>query len=316
MGKAKRAEDLGHRRHSTPPNYKAGTQVSTTHQDTLMHANPHICPCMPLWHATEVMLGSFHCGLWDLWSQHGERQDWMETRREEKKESEERQEQTNKTNLVKPSAGLGPELECVCVCVRGDVNRVAGIRTDPGLSNSQLADDPILERSAAHQPPWDPRMRACICVWVCLFVSVCAGMWIWLMCVSVCTFEGMQLYKQMCVWVCVHKYVFIGKVGLSEIKQRLSVLHVPCLKVGCDHLGHERRTEWKRGASKFQRDNQRAAFQGWSYKCLPASLLWISHSYTLTTHTNQPNMLQRVMDGSVVNNKGGQTEAGLRMNYM
>lgn len=38
----------------------------------------------------------------------------METRREEKKESEERQEQTNKTNLVKPSAGLGLGLECVC----------------------------------------------------------------------------------------------------------------------------------------------------------------------------------------------------------
>lgn len=41
-----------------------------------------------------------------------------ETWKEEKKESEERREQTNKTNLVKPSAGLGPGLESVCAHVR------------------------------------------------------------------------------------------------------------------------------------------------------------------------------------------------------
>jgi len=72
------------------------------------------------------------------------------------------------------------------------VNRVAGIRTDPGLSNSQLADDPILERSTAHQPPWDPRMRA-MHLHVC--ESVCRGMWIRLMCASVWAFAGIQLYK-------------------------------------------------------------------------------------------------------------------------
>lgn len=33
---------------------------------------------------------------------------------------------------------------------------MARIRTDPGLSNSQLADDPILEHSTVHQSPWDP----------------------------------------------------------------------------------------------------------------------------------------------------------------
>lgn len=51
------------------------------------------------------------------------------------------------------------------------MNRVAGIRTDPGLSNSQLADDPILERSTAHQPPWDPTdacMHLCVCVRLCI----------------------------------------------------------------------------------------------------------------------------------------------------
>ncbi len=45
------------------------------------------------------------------------------------------------------------------------------------------------------------------------------------------------------VWACMRMCLSERKVGLSEIKQRLSVLHVPCLKVGCDHLGHERRTE-------------------------------------------------------------------------
>lgn len=86
----------------------------------------------------------------------------------------------------------------MCVCVRGDRNRVAGIRTDPGLSDSQLADDPILERSAAHQPPWDPRnvcMHLCMCVCcacVCRHVETTN--------VSVCVFAGMQLYKH-CVCV-------------------------------------------------------------------------------------------------------------------
>lgn len=42
----------------------------------------------------------------------------MKKWKEEKKESEERREQTNKTNLVKPSAGLGPGLESVCAHVR------------------------------------------------------------------------------------------------------------------------------------------------------------------------------------------------------
>lgn len=90
-----------------------------------------------------------------------------------RKESKERLEQTNKPNFVKPSAGLGPGLERVCAHTRGDVNRVLGIRTDPGLSNSQLADDPILEHSAAHQPPWDPRVRACICGCVRAYVNAC-----------------------------------------------------------------------------------------------------------------------------------------------
>ncbi|MED6291522.1 hypothetical protein CHARACLAT_024547 [Characodon lateralis] len=68
-----------------------------------------------------------------------------------RKESKERLEQTNKPNLVKPSAGLGPGLERMCAYTRSNVNRVLGIRTDPGLSNSQLADDPILEHSAAQR---------------------------------------------------------------------------------------------------------------------------------------------------------------------
>lgn len=115
---------------------------------------------------------------------------------------------------------------------------MAGIRTDPGLSDSQLADDPILEHSAAHQPPWDPRnarMHLCMCVRcarVCRHVETAN--------VSARLFAGMQLYKH-----CVGKYVLIRrKERLLEIKQRLSArLMSLFLKAGCDHLGHGRRRE-------------------------------------------------------------------------
>lgn len=161
---------------------------------------------------TEVMLGSFQYGLWDLGWQHRKGEGRMETRKKEKKKSEERQEQTRKTNLAKPSAGLGPGLWWVCVYMWGDVNRVAGIRTDPGLSNSQLADDPILERSAAHQPPWDPWMRACICLCVreCVFVPVCTGMWIQLM------YQCAHLQTYICTnkkCVCWCAYVCVYQIG-------------------------------------------------------------------------------------------------------
>lgn len=86
------------------------------------------------------------------------------------------------------------------------MNRVAGIRTDPGLSNSQLADDPILERSTAHQPPWDPTdtcMHLCVCVYrhvdpTDVHISV-----------HICKYAVVQ--TNMCVCVCVRKIVFIRK---------------------------------------------------------------------------------------------------------
>lgn len=123
---------------------------------------------------------------------------------------------------------------------------MAGIRTDPGLSDSQLADDPILEHSAAHQPPWDPRnvcMHLCMCV-----CGACVYRHVETTNVSVCVFAGMQLDKHyvcVCVRACADKYVLIRrKERLSEIKQRLSVrLMSLFLKAGCDHLGHGRRTE-------------------------------------------------------------------------
>lgn len=219
MGITKPVEDLVPRRKFTHPNPKAGTQVSANHGYSNTCKNIYLLLNAYLACAeTEVMLGSFHCGLWDLWSQHRERRGRMETRKEEQKESGERQEQTNKTNLVKPSAGLGPGLKCVCVCMWGDVNRVAGIRTDPGLSNSQLADDPILERSAAHQPPWDPRMRACICVCecvcLCLCVQACGFDWCACQCahLQACSCTN----KCVCVW-CVSVYI---RMCLSEKESR------------------------------------------------------------------------------------------------
>lgn len=119
------------------------------------------------------------------------------------------------------------------------MNRVAGIRTDPGLSNSQLADDPILERSAAHQPPWDPRMHACICPCVSALVPVCTGMWLRTMYL----WAYLQARANTCVYVSTRMCSSERKVGLSEIKHRLPVLHVPCLKTSCDQLGHKRRME-------------------------------------------------------------------------
>lgn len=328
MGITKPVEDLVPRRKFTHPNPKAGTQVSANHGYSNTCKNIYL-----LLHAylacaeTEVMLGSFHCGLWDLWSQHRERRGRMETRKEEQKESGERQEQTNKTNLVKPSAGLGPGLKCVCVCVCEEMwtewqglGQILGCPTHSWLMIQSWS---AAQRTSRHGTP------GCVHASVCVSVSVCVCVYRHVdstdvrVSVHICRHAVVQ--TSVCVsgvWVCTYVCVYQKrKVGLSEIKQRLSVLHVPCLKAGCDHLGHERRTEWKTGLSKLHRENQRAAFQGWSYKCLPASPLWISHSYSLTTHTNtftqtSPLQLQRLMlSGSVVNNKRGQSEAWLRMNY-
>lgn len=87
---------------------------------------------------------------------------------------------------------------------------MAGIRTDPGLSDSQLADDPILEHSAAHQPPWDPRnacMHLCMCVrcaCVCRHVETAN--------VPVRVLAGMQLYKH-AACVCVSAYACVRVRG-------------------------------------------------------------------------------------------------------
>lgn len=105
------------------------------------------------------------------------------------------------------------------------MNRVAGIRTDPGLSNSQLADDPILERSAAHQPPWDPRMRACICVYECMSVCVCVCVYRHVdstdvrISVHICRHAVVQTN----VCFCVYMYVFIRKEGRAIRNQTEAV---------------------------------------------------------------------------------------------
>lgn len=50
------------------------------------------------------------------------------------------------------------------------------------------------------------------------------------------------------------------KVGLSEIKQRVSVLHVPCLKTGCDHLGHEEVDLMKEGSEQVAERESKSCF--------------------------------------------------------
>lgn len=88
------------------------------------------------------------------------------------------------------------------------MNRVARIRTDPGLSNSQLADDPILERSTPHQPPWDPRgacMHLCVCGYVCLYKHVDIRLCLMCVCIYLC--------GSVIECVCVHVY---GGAGGGE----------------------------------------------------------------------------------------------------
>lgn len=86
MGITKLVEDLGPCRQCTCPKHKAGTQVSANNGFT------HVCKhtylpvrayleCVE----TEVMLDSFHRGLWDLWAQHRERPDGDKERRKERK---------------------------------------------------------------------------------------------------------------------------------------------------------------------------------------------------------------------------------------
>ena len=119
MGITGLVEDLGPCRHSTHPKHKAAHRSQLT-MDTITHANTHISPFMPIWHVVKQKLcRAVFTVTFGICSDHNIGRKRASLRQEKKKkESEERQEQTNKTNLVKPSAGLGPGLERrrVCVC--------------------------------------------------------------------------------------------------------------------------------------------------------------------------------------------------------
>lgn len=67
MVKAKLMEDFGPRSHSSRPNHKAGTQVSTNHgyNNVCKHTYPPMHAYLACVEA-EVMLGSFLHALWDL----------------------------------------------------------------------------------------------------------------------------------------------------------------------------------------------------------------------------------------------------------
>lgn len=258
--------------------------------DTLTHANTHSWLSGMYWNRSYAG----HFLLWPSGSvitTRGERRPDGDKERRMKKWRKTGANKQNKLSKALCWAGAGTR---ACVCMWGDVNRVTGIRTDPGLSNSQLADDPILERSAAHQPPWDPRIRACICVWVWLCVCMCVCVYrhvvVRLTCVSVCTFASVQLYKQICVCV------LVRKEGRAIGNQTEAVCaSCPLFEGELWSFGPREEDRMKERSEQVAQTESKSCFSKVGHtKCLPASLLWISqrtlkeHTYSKHRYTNQP----------------------------
>lgn len=150
---------------------------------------------------------------------------------------------------------------CVCACEAiwtewQGLGQILGCPTHSWLMIQSWSTALCTSR---HGTPW---MRTCICACelFCLCVQACESDW----CVYRCLCAQAYCCTNKCVYL---RYVLIRrKAELSEIKRRPFLLYVPCFwRQAVIILGHKRRTEWKRGVSKLQRENQRDAFQGCSY---------------------------------------------------
>lgn len=181
----------------------------------------------------------FHVGLWDLWQQRRERKKGLNRDNEGRKEGKLRKTGANKQNKLSKAlcwAGAGTG-GCVCLCEamwtewRG-LGQILGCPTHSWLMIQSWS---TAQRTSRHGTPGCAHASVCERV----FVSVCIGIWLYDWCGFQCAHSQSCSCTNKCVYVCISMCEWERKVGRSEIKQRLSVLHVSYLKADCDHLGHK-----------------------------------------------------------------------------
>lgn len=230
--------------------------------DTLTHANTHLSP---IWHVLKEKLCwavfTMAFGMCDHNTGRDEAGD-MERRKERKwrKAGANKQNKLSKA-LCWVGAGTG---ECVCACEamwtewRG-LGQILGCPTHSWLMIQSWS---TAQRTSRHGTPGC--VLASVCERVCLRLCVQARGLDW------CEYRRARLQrcrctnKYVCECVCpYYMYVFIRKEGRAIRNQTEAVCAScpPCLKASCDHLRHERWTEWKRGASKLQREKSKSCLR-------------------------------------------------------
>lgn len=185
---------------------------------------------------------------------------------ERRKERKWRKAGANKQNKLSKAlcwvgAGTG---ECVRACEamwtewRG-LGQILGCPTHSWLMIQSWS---TAQRTSRHGTPGCVLASVCERVCLRLCVQACGLDW--------CEYRRARLQrcrctnKYVCECVCpYYMYVFIRKEGRAIRNQTEAVCAScpPCLKASCDHLRHERWTEWKRGASKLQREKSKSCLR-------------------------------------------------------
>lgn len=157
-----------------------------------------------------------------------------------------------------------------------------------------------------------------LCVWVYVFVPVCTGMWIRLMCISVhiCRHAVVQTNVCACVCTCVNQ-----KEGRAIRNQTEAVCALcPLFEGGLWSFGPPEEDRMKEGSKQVAKRESKSCLPRLVIQ-MPSSLATVNPTLLLFNNTNtvtqtSPLQPQRLTLGSLVSNKRGQTEAWLRMNYI
>lgn len=284
--------------------------------DTITYANTHIHPCMPIWHVLKQRL------CWAVFSvlfgicDHNTGKDKAGGRQGKKEESEERQEQTNKTNLVKPSAGLGLGRECVCVCeaIWTECRGLGQILGCPTHSWLMIQSWSTAQRTSRHGTPGCVHASACVslCVSACVYRHVDSTD----VCISVHICRHAVVQTNVCACTCVNQ-----KEGRAIRNQTEAVCALcPLFEGGLWSFGPPEEDRMKEGSKQVAKRESKSCLSRLVIQ-MPSSLATVNPTLLLFNNTNtvtqtSPLQLQRFTLGSVVSNKRGQTKAWLRMNYI